>query len=286
LQDQITASVIGAIVPKVERAEIERARTKPTENLNAYDLYLRALPHLRAFTREGNDEALGLLRRAIELDSDYAVAKAMAAFCVMRRDDQGYTEVSQAEIDESILLAREALDAGRDDPRVLALAGTVLAHQAQDWVTAVTALDRALSLNDNSAEVWRISGWVRLFAGDADTGAKQLRHAMHLSPRDPDIIRALTGLGIANMMAGDYEEALKFGRQALQEMPRDPVAHRVVTASLALLGRMEEARKAMRALLAVAPKSGVTHSRKFMPYRDAEFVERYLRGLREAGLPE
>jgi Flp pilus assembly protein TadD len=88
------------------------------------------------------------------------------------------------------------------------------------------------------------------------------------------------------MMAGDYEEALKFGRQALQENPRNAPAHRVVAASLALLGRTEEARKAMRALLAVAPKSSVTHSRKFMPYRDAEFVERYLRGLREAGLPE
>jgi adenylate cyclase len=210
----------------------------------------------------------------------------MAAFCVMRRDDQSYTEASQAEIDESIRLAREALDAGRDDPRVLALAGGVLAHQAQDWDTAVTALDRALSLNGNSAEVWRNSGWVRLFAGDPRTGAKHLRHAIHLSPRDPDINRALAGLGVANMMAGDYEEALKFGRQALQEMPRSAVAHRVVAASLALLGRTEEARNAIRALLAVAPNSTTSLARKNMPYRDAEFVERYHRGLREAGLPE
>jgi TolB-like protein/Tfp pilus assembly protein PilF len=286
LQDQITGSVVGAITPKMERAEIERARTKPTENLNAYDLYLRALPHLRAFTKAGNDEALGLLRQAIELDPDYAVAKALAAFCVLRRDDQGFSEVSQAEINESVRLAREALEVGRDDPRVLALAGSVFALLARDWDTAVTLLDRALSLNGNSAEVWTTSGWVRLFAGNANTAADHLGRAIRLSPRDPEIIRALAGLGIANMMAGDYEEALKFGRQALQEMPRDVVAHKVVAASLALLGRTEEARTAMRALLAVAPGFTMSLARKNIPYRDAEFVERYHRGLREAGLPE
>ncbi|SEE27755.1 adenylate cyclase [Rhizobiales bacterium GAS191] len=287
LQDQMTASVVGAITPRLEQAEIERARIKPTENLNAYDLYLRALPHYYAFTRTGNDEALGLLRRAIKLDPDYAVAKAFAAYCILQRANQGYTESqSQTEIDESIRLAREALDAGRDDPRVLPLAGTVLAVLAQDWETAIIALDRALSLNSNSAQVWRMSGWVRVSAGDLRTGAEHLSHAIHLSPRDPDITRALTGLGLANMMAGDYDEALKFGRQALQEMPRNVIAHRVVAASLALLGRTEEARKAMRALLAVAPNSTMSYMRKYIPYRDAEFVERYLRGLREAGLPE
>jgi adenylate cyclase len=286
LQDQVTASVVGAITPKLEQAEIERARTNPTKNLNAYDLYLRALPHYNAFTRMGIDEALGLLRRAIKLDPDYAVAKAFAAYCVLQRDNQGYTEVTQIEIDESIRLAREALEAGRDDPRVLLLAGVVLANLAHDWETAITALDRALSLNSNSAQVWAMSGWVRVMAGDQRTAAEHFSHAIHLSPRAPDISRALTGLGVANMMAGDYDEALKFGRQALQEMPRHAVAHRVVAASLALLGRTEEARKAMRALLAVAPNSTMSHVRKYIPYRDAEFVERYHRGLREAGLPE
>ena len=269
----------------MEQVEIERARTKPTQNLNAYDLYLRALPHYYAFTRTGSDEALGLLRRAIELDPDYAVAKAMAAFCVLQRDNQGYTE-SQTEFDESVRLAREALDAGRDDPRVLLLAGTVLAHLAQDWEVAIFALDRALSLNSNSAQAWRMSGWVRLLAGDPRTGAEHLSHSIQLSPGDPDITRALAGLGVANMMVGDYNQALKFARQALQEMPRNALAHRITAASLALLGRTEEARDAIRALLAVAPNSTMSLMRKTMPYRDTEFVERYHRGLREAGLPE
>jgi adenylate cyclase len=285
LQDQVTARVVGAMAPKLEQAEIERARTKPTENLNAYDFFLRALPHYYAFTRAGNDEALKLFRRAINLDPGFAVAKAFAAYCIQQRDNQGYA-VSKTEIDEGVQLAREALDEGRDDPRVLLLAGAVLSHLGQDLETATTALNRALSLNSNSAEVWRMSGWLRLHAGDPRTAAEQLRRSIQLNPRDPDVTRALAGLGLANMMAGDYDEALKFGRQAAQEMPRNALAHRVVAASLALLGRSDEAHEAMRALLTITPNATMVEMRKYNPYRDANFVERYHSALREAGLPE
>jgi TolB-like protein len=285
LQDRVTASVVGAVAPKMEQAEIERARSKPTENLNAYDLYLRALPHYYAFTRTGSDEVLRLLRQAIELDPDYVLAKAMIAYCILQRDNQGHI-VSQSEIDESIRLAREALETGRDDPRILMMAGYVSAYLAHDWETAIAALDLALSLNGNSAEVWRMSGWVRVLASDPRSGAEHLSRAMQLSPRDPNIGRALAGLAAANMMLGEYDAALKFGRQALQEIPRNVVAHRVVAASLALLGRPGEARNAMRALLAIAPDATMSQLRKITPYRDAEFVERYHRALREAGMPE
>src|SRR5262249_53973260 len=118
LQDQVTASVVGAIGPKLEQAEIERARAKPTENLNAYDLYLRALPLYYTTTRAESDEALRLLRQAISLDPNYALAKAFAAVCITMRDNQGI-RLSNSETDEGIRLAREALDGGRDDPSVL-----------------------------------------------------------------------------------------------------------------------------------------------------------------------
>ncbi|SDR63359.1 Tetratricopeptide repeat-containing protein [Rhizobiales bacterium GAS113] len=286
LQDRLTASVVGAIAPQLEQAEIERARTKPTENLNAYDLYLRALPHYYAVTPTGNEEALGLLRRAIKLDPDYVVAKAFAAHCIQQRDNQFGIIQSQDQIDEGIRLAREALDAGRDDPRALLHAGLALVYLAQDWEAAITALDRALSLNSNSARVWDMSGWIRLFAGDSRTAAEHFTQAIQLSPRDHHTTYAVTGLGFANMMAGDYDEALKLGRQAQQEVSRNAVAHRLVAASLALLGRTEEARRAMSALLALVPNSTMAGMRRYLPYRDTEFVERYHRALREAGMPE
>jgi adenylate cyclase len=131
-----------------------------------------------------------------------------------------------------------------------------------------------------------VSGWVRIWAGDPRTAAKHFSHAIHLSPRAPYITSTLAGLAFANMMASDYNEALKFGKQALQEMPRYGPAHRVVAASLALLGRTEEARKAMRDFLAIDPKFSMTSMRRVLPYRDTEFVERYLRALKEAGTPE
>jgi TolB-like protein/Flp pilus assembly protein TadD len=283
LQDQVTASVVGAIGSKLEQAEIERARVKPTESLNAYDLYLRALPSYYALAR--TDEALQLLRQAINLDPNYGLAKARAAHCIAMRDDQGIS-LTKSETDEGIRLAREALDAGRDDPSVLELAGWAFAYLTLDLEAGFAALDRALVLNSNSFQALTLSGWLRLCSGDPRTATEHFTRAIRLSPLDPGISQNFARLGVAQMMTGNYEEAVKFGRQAIRELPRNVVAHRVVAASLALLGRADEAAGAMRALLAVAPNFTMSQMRGFVPYRDAEFVERYLRGLREAGLPE
>jgi adenylate cyclase len=284
LQDQVTASVVGAIAPKLEQAEIERARTKPTENLNAYDLYLRALPHYYPLTRAGSDEALRLLRDAVSLDPNYALAKALAAVCIGVREVQGIS-LSKGETDEGIRLAREALDGGWDDPSVLELGGWALSELAHDNEAGLAALDRALLLNVNSAQALRLSGWVRLHSSDPRTATEHFSRSIRLSPLDPHITYAFCGLGMAHVMSGDYDEAVKFGRQAAREQPRNALAHRIIAASLALLGRTEEARTAMRALLAIAPN--LTMARAALhTYDDAEFVERYRRGLREAGLPE
>jgi adenylate cyclase len=171
LQDQVTASVVGAIAPKLEQAEIERARAKPTENLNAYDLYLRALPLYYANTRAENDEAFRLLRQAVTLDPNYALAKALTAACVAMRDIQGISP-SKSETDDAIRLAREALDGGWDDPSVLDFAGWVLSILAHDNEAGLAALDRALALNVNSARALRLSGWVRLSSGDPRTATE------------------------------------------------------------------------------------------------------------------
>jgi adenylate cyclase len=201
------------------------------------------------------------------------------------RDNQGFG-LSKSEANEGIRLAREALDGGRNDPSVLQFAGVAVSHLAHDNEAALAALDRALVLNGNSAQALRASGWVRLRSGDPGTATEHFTRAIRLSPLDSFTCQAFAGLGIAHMMAGDYEEAVKFARQAMSEQPRNAVAYRIVAASLALLGRIEEARAAMRALLAETPNFSMSRMQKNIPYQDAEFVERYLRGLREAGAPE
>jgi TolB-like protein/class 3 adenylate cyclase/Tfp pilus assembly protein PilF len=285
LQDQVTESVVGAIEPSLTLAEIERAKAKPTENLSAYDLYLRALPNFYTYTKAGSEEALRLLRRAVSLDPGYAVAKAFAAFCIVLRENQRFID-DDSEIEEGIRLAREALDTARDDPTVLHFAGLTLSALAQDYEAGLAALDRALALNVNSAQALSQSGFVRAFVGDWRTAIEHFTRAIRLSPLDQGMSYTLDGLALAHMMAGDYEEALKFAMRSLREMPRNASAHRHVAASLALLGRSEEARAAMPALLAVTPSLTISSMRKGSPFRDAAFLERYMWGLKEAGLPE
>lgn len=126
LQDKITASVVGTIEPKLRSAEIQRARGKPTENLRAYDLWLRALARYRTVTRDGIEDAIRLLRRAIEIDPDFALAYAQLTHCLWYRVVQGWLAASDPSISEAIRLGRTAVERGGDDPEVLAIAARVI----------------------------------------------------------------------------------------------------------------------------------------------------------------
>src|SRR5207247_3205243 len=128
LQDRVTSSVIGALSPQLERAEIERAKRKPTESLQAYDYYLRALACFHKFTSEANIEALKLTRIASGLDPEFAAAYALGARCYVQRRTFGWRiDTAAQEIAEARRLARRALELDRDDPSVLARAGNALA---------------------------------------------------------------------------------------------------------------------------------------------------------------
>src|SRR5262245_29040733 len=149
LQDQITESVVGAIAPQLERAEIERAKRKPTESLDAYDYYLRAMAHLHRGTREAIDEALPLFLKAIELDPDFASAHAMAAWCYFWRKVNGWMTDHAREMAEGARLVRRAVDLGKDDAVALARSGHALGHLVGDLDGGIALIDRALVLNPN-----------------------------------------------------------------------------------------------------------------------------------------
>jgi adenylate cyclase len=286
LQDAITQRVVGSIAPRLEVAEIQRASRKRPSDLRAYDLYLRSLPFYYSLTPAGLLTCLDLLKQAIGLDPKFATAKAFASICIHEMDNQGTRDCTPGEFDEAIRFAREAISEGRDDIRALTLAGQALAYLARDWDAATAALDRALSLNSYSAQTWRVSGWVRLFAGDTQTGKDHLKRSIQLGPRDSGIAFAHTGLGVAHFMLRDYEAALRSCQTALEEAPRGTAALRVMAASLALLGRINDAHRAIRDMLAISPRMSMDLARRRVPYRDEEFVARYFDALRSAGLPE
>src|SRR4051794_2229983 len=155
LQDQVTESVVGAIAPAVEKAEIERAKRKPTDSLDAYALYLRGLARFYQFgNRQANDEALRLFDSAIELDPDFASAYGRAAFCYAYAKANGWISVTANEIAEVTRLAQRAVDVGKDDAIALACAGWALAVVVRDLEVGAGLIDRALVLNSNLAEAW------------------------------------------------------------------------------------------------------------------------------------
>ena len=151
LQDKVTASVVGAIAPKVEQAEIERARRKPTENLDAYDYYLQGMAKVYQTTRHAYDDALRLFYKAIELDANFASAYGMAAWCYAWRKMNGWMADRAVENREAARLALEAVEVGKEDPVALSMGGFALAFVVGEVEDGAILIDEALILNPNLA---------------------------------------------------------------------------------------------------------------------------------------
>ena len=233
LQDQVTASVVGAIAPRLEQAEIERAGRKPTESLDAYDLLLRGLASVYKWTREGNEEALRLFYRAIELDPDFSAAYAAAADCFSRRKGFGWLIDREQEVAEARRLARRAVHLGKDDATVLCDAGLALAYVAGDLDDGAAFLTRALLINPNLAAAWLYSGWAKVWLGEPDQAIEHFAHAIRLSPIDPPLFLMQLGTAHSHFFVGRYDEALSWAKMALRELPDSHAALRAAAASCA-----------------------------------------------------
>jgi adenylate cyclase len=285
LQDRITENVVAAVEPSLRLAEIERARSKPTANLQAYDYVLRAWHNLgMSSSEQGNDEALRDLHRAIELDGGYSAAKALYGWAIqLRRSLRG--QATEAEIKEGIRMAREALAAHHDDPVTLATAGWALCYLDSAHDDAVAAVDRALKLAPNIPAVLNHAGWVRVFAGDPAEAEETFRRAMRLSPLDPQMAHLQSGLALACLRAEKYEEALTAALRASRERPDYRQAQRPALFSLVGLGRLEEAKAVAQRLRASSPGFTVSSFRS-VPFKDEPFKARCIAAMRAVGIPE
>jgi TolB-like protein/class 3 adenylate cyclase/tetratricopeptide (TPR) repeat protein len=287
LQDQVTASVVGTIGPKLEQAEIERANRKPTESLDAYDHYLRGMASFYQWTREGYSEALRLFYRAIELDPEFASAFGMAAFCYGMLKARDWMTDRQTEIAETARLAWRAVGLGKDDAVALNAGGFALAFVVHDLDAGSAFIDRALVLDPNLAAAWSRSGWVRIWLGEPDVAIEHLARAMRLSPLDPLMSSLRATTAFAHFFAGRYDEASSWAEMTLRERPGSLNALHIAVASNALAGRLEQAQKALARLRQLDPTLRVSNLRdRLGPYRRPEDLARYEEGLRKAGLPE
>jgi TolB-like protein/class 3 adenylate cyclase len=286
LQDQVTASVVGALGPKLEQAEIERVKRKPTESLDAYDYYLRGMAAFHQFTRQGHDEALELFYRAIELDPRFAPALGMASRCFAQSIGFGWVTDRARESAEAERLARRAAEVGKDDAVALSTAGFALVICVGDLDDGNALIERALVLNPNLAWTWMFSGWGKLLLGEPDAGVERVARAMRLSPQDPQIFGMQTAMAFAHLVAGRYEEALSWAEKAIGLQSNFFVALCVAAAAGALAGRIGEAERALTRLRQLKPALRVSNARSILPFRRAEHVEKLTQGLRMAGLPE
>lgn len=286
LQDRITESVVGAIAPQLERAEIERARDKPTGSLDAYDYYLRGLAKSHHGTRECIDEALPLFHKAIAFDPEFASAYAMAAWCHCWRKVNGWMTDPPAEIVEGIRLARRAVELDKGDAVALTRGGHALGHLAGDLQGGIALLDKALVLNPNLATAWFLGGFLRLWHGETEAAIEHLAHAMRLSPLDPELYRMQAGMAAGHLFSGRFDMASSWAQKAFRDLPSFLLAVAILAASHALAARMGEARRALDQLRRLDPTLCLANIADWLPIQRPENLATLVDGLRKAGLPE
>jgi len=286
LQDQITASVVGALVPQLERAEIERARHKPTDSLDAYDYYLRGMARLHLGSREATDDALRLFRQALTADPDFASAYAMAAWCFCWRKVNGWMNDRAREIAEGIQLARRAVELGGADALALTRGGHALGHLAGDLEGGVALLDKALLLNPNLAAAWFLGAFLRLWRGETNSAIDYFTHAMRLSPLDPELYRMQAGMAAAHLFAGRFDTASAWAEKAFRDLPSFLMVVAIIAASHALAGRDGDARRSLDHLRRLDPALRLSNLGEWLPIQRAADRALFMDGLRKAGLPE
>jgi TolB-like protein/class 3 adenylate cyclase len=285
LQDQITMSVVGAIAPKLEQAEIERAKRKPTESLDAYDYFLRGMAALHQGTKDANNEALRLFYKAIELDPEFASAYGMAAYCYVWRKSNGWMVDPERETAEAVRLAFRATELGKDDAVALCWGGFALARAAGDLDNGIAFLDRAIAINPNLAAAWGFSGRARVYRGEPELAIEHLARAMRLSPLDWETFGFLGSTAYAHLFGGRYNEASTWAEKAIRENPNFLPVCIIAAASNALTGRMKEARTALERLRQIDPSLRISNLKNALFFRRPEDIAKLAEGLEIAGLP-
>ena len=276
LQDKVASSVAGVIEPTLQSAETARSSRRPTADLTAYDLYLRAYAMVWSSSRQ-IPEALRLMEQAIARDAGYAPALAWAAFCCMRLLGDDRSEDPEADRRKGTDFARRALEVAGEDPGILANSALALGFFGEDIGAMMVLADRALTLNPNYARGWHISGSLRLWAGQPDIAIEHIEAALRLSPR-ARVGASLNMVSHAHFFRREITQAVPKLLVAIQEDPTFPSPYRLLAACYAHMHRLAEAREVVERLRAITP---IVIS-DFSYLRKAEHRELLLSSLRLA----
>jgi len=259
---------------------------KSTNDLTAYDLYLRALPHYHAMTAADNAAALPLLEAAVARNPAFAQAVAMLARAIARGVWQGWQSDYVAAKQRAEEFARQALALDSSDPLVLAYSGYVLAVSLGEHDFGGVLLSRAIELNPNFADGWIAAGWAALFTGHLDLALERLDAAERLDPLSPEIAQIWHGRGVAHYFSRRFEEAISAERKAISARPSFPAQRTYLVTALVGSGDIGAARLEAAALLKLQPSRTLQRTRETNYYRHAWMMEMYLDALKQAGIPD
>jgi TolB-like protein/Flp pilus assembly protein TadD len=285
VQDEITAQVVGSIHPEVLSAEMQRARQKPAESLDVWNYAVRARWHVLRLTREDNAEAKRLFGKALELEPNYVPALSFLVYCHINDVLFGWSQAPPQSITEARRLARLAASLDENDPWVQCALG-LTEFIAKNPDTASAHYRKAIELNPNFALAYGYLSIQLAYAGEAEAAIEAGHKAIRLSPRDPELFHFHVAISLAHFVAERYEEAVTWSNKVMAERPETPAWRRVLAASLAQLGQIAEARKAMEGLLSITPGVTATLLRNIVYFKRPADFDRYIEALCKAGLPE
>jgi tetratricopeptide (TPR) repeat protein len=285
LQDRITSSIVATIYPKVLTAEIARAQAKPTDNLSAYDLYLRALAAIRENTEGSINQALELLDRAIAADQQFSSAYGSVANAHWNRMINGWGSIAEAKA-HGFEAAKLAVEIGKDDPFALTLGGFGIAYLGGRLEEGLAHIERALTLNPNLLIACRLGGSVSFMMGKHEKSIQYYERAMQLSPLDMFSFESYAGISFPYFFLGRYDQALHWVERALREKPRYFPAQILKIVALAMDGsHPDELRDAVQQVNSLNPAMSIADSMRLPLSRSAD-RELFETALRKARLPE
>jgi len=281
LQDEITQSVTAAIEPKLVEAEGVHFQGRSPEDLDAWDLVMRAVAHFWRMTAAESEAAIDMLRLAVQRYPNYAPAQSMLSFALLVSDLVGWAPAGKP-YRLAADLAHRAAELDDNDPWAHFALG-YLAFTARKTDDAVREFQRALDLNPNFAAAYGYLGWAVVFDGRHEEATEYFQQAFRMSPHDPLIAFFYAGMCAAHYFARRFDEAVEWGRKSIQQRPGFIPGHRILCASLAQAGRTEELSAAMARVRELQPNISMAWLEEHVPYTPRA-IAHYLDGMRKAGV--
>ncbi len=284
LQDRITEQVAGAILPSIQKAEIERVRRKPPESLGAYDYTMRGMRHVWMLDKDEAAQALVLLNKGLEIDPNYPLALALSAWCWAQHSVYNWVTDIEAAKAKALEHAERAAALSSEDPLILAVLGTVHTF-ARNYDDARVLLERAITLDSNSAWAYSRLGWLEVYADRPKSALPHFERAIRLSPIDPMNFNNYVGIASTYQVTEEYDVAADFFRRALTERPTAHWIHRNLAPVLLAAGREREAMASRDVLFSEFPDLTIESYKKAMVF-SSDALERISVFLRRLGVPE